>query len=179
MVLVIVYLQLFSNVRRGEVEGREERKKASGGTLYSTMQPLVWLPAVVLHHGSPAVRWRCDAATSCHVRMPSLWLVSVDSMTSSVYPQQAIHMLMLAYASLIAWWQRWDTNSNLRRRKPLEAQATKRRRRNQTCHQVAAVNQQMRKKTMLHSPASFHPIFTPQAQCSWWTCPSTSWMTAR
>ena len=58
-----------------------ERKKASGGTLYSTMQPLVWLPAVVLLHCPPAKRWQCDAATSGH------------SMTSR---QQAKHML--AYA---------------------------------------------------------------------------------
>ena len=33
-------------------------------TLYSTMQPLVWLPAVVLILRPPAVRWQCDAATS-------------------------------------------------------------------------------------------------------------------
>jgi len=70
-------------------------------TLYSTTQPLVWLPVLLLY--PPAERWQCDAATSCHVRIPTLWLVSVLSMTSSVYPQQAIHMLMLATASLITW----------------------------------------------------------------------------
>ena len=67
------------------------------------MQPLVWLPAVVLLFCLPAERWERDAATSCHVRILTLWLVSVLSMTSSVYPQQAIHMLMLATASLITW----------------------------------------------------------------------------
>ena len=65
------------------------------------MQPLVWLPAVVLPFCLPAGQWERDAATSCHVRIPMLWLVSVHYTTSSVYPQQAIHMLMLATASLI------------------------------------------------------------------------------
>ena len=69
------------------------------------MQPLVWLPAVVFLFCPPVERWQCDAATSCHVRIPMLWLVSVHYTTSSVYPQQAIHMLMLATASLIAWWR--------------------------------------------------------------------------
>ena len=64
--------------------------------------PGAWLPAVVLLFCPPAERWQCDAATSCHVRIPSSWLVSVHSMTSNVYPQQAIHMLMLAIASLTA-----------------------------------------------------------------------------
>ena len=62
-------------------------------TLDSTMQPLVWLPAVVLVRSSPAARWECYGATSCHVRIPSLWLISVHALTSSVHPQQAIHML--------------------------------------------------------------------------------------
>ena len=34
MVLVIVYLQLFSNVRRGEVEGREEEGKWGDAVLH-------------------------------------------------------------------------------------------------------------------------------------------------
>ena len=53
-------------------------------SLDSTRQPLVWLPAVVLERSSPAARWECYEANSCHVHIPSLWLVSICSMTSSM-----------------------------------------------------------------------------------------------
>ena len=83
------------------------------GTLYSTMQPLVWLPAVVLLLRPPAVRRQCYAATSAHVRIPTLWLVYVQSVSSSVYPKQAIHMLMLAHASLIAQNKIYNPNHSV------------------------------------------------------------------
>jgi len=106
---------------------------------------LAWLPAVILVLYPLVERSQCDAATSCHVCIPSWRLVSVLSRTSCVYPQQEIHMLILAIASLYSVVQRCHANTNLWRRKPTEAQATKAGKKS-TCHQAAVSSHQMMKK---------------------------------